>query len=133
MGHPGLGPRALGEMREQGSRGADAAQSSPEVSSSCSHQVPSDNNRGWGGWEPLEVTRGLWLTDPLEHMADTLLGTSRLVGEERNSAVRINHSFKTHLWSTYICQARLEVPGLVPGESGNKHSTELATWDCPRF
>lgn len=49
MGSPGPGPRALWEMGEEGSIHADVAQSSPVVSHSCNHQVPSGNSRGWGG------------------------------------------------------------------------------------
>lgn len=44
-----------------------------------------------GDSEQPEATRGLWLTDGLEHMVDTLLGTSRLVwGGE---LCRESHSF----------------------------------------
>lgn len=46
MGSPGPGPRALWEMGEEGSVHADVAQSSPVVSHSCNHQVPSGNSRG---------------------------------------------------------------------------------------
>lgn len=71
-----------------------------------------------GESEEPEVTRGLWLTDGLEHMSDTLLGTSRLVGEDRNSAGRFIHLFETYLLSTNY------LPGTVGGsevteENGN--------------
>lgn len=64
------------------------------------------------------------MTDPLEHMADTLLGTSRLAGEERNSAVRISHSVKAYLLSTYYLPGTVGGSG-VTGESENTHRIRL--------
>lgn len=60
----------------EGSQHADAAQTFG--GSCCSRQ----EGRA-GDSEQPDVTRGLWLTNGLEHMVDTLLGTSRLVGERR--------------------------------------------------
>ena len=64
------------------------------------------------------------MTDPLEHMAETLLGTSRLAGEERNSAVRISHSFKAYLLGTYYLPGTDGGSG-VTGKSENAHRIKL--------
>lgn len=84
-------PRARGD----GGKHPGCCSSECSGGSAAAAAAPSGNKRSPGGGggvspEQPQVTQGLWLTESLEHMADTLLGTSRL---GRRGTLQGIHSF----------------------------------------
>lgn len=127
----------------KGSAHADAAQSAQWGQQQLQPPAPSGNKRGGGGGSPEQpqVTQGMWLTESLEHMADTLLGTSRL---GRTGTLQGIHSFieNTFIYLLFIIYFILfyfylcNYPPFakhwrfwVTGESENKHKSKLRKCD----
>lgn len=102
-------PRALGET--EGSECAGVAETfSGRSAAAAATRLPQATGGARAGEpEQPEVTRGLWLTDALEHMADTPLGTSRLGRRgtlQGDSFIYLKHIYLFIYLSTYLLFAR---------------------------
>lgn len=106
-----------GPWERQGSEHADAAETfSGRSAAAAATGLPQATGGARAGEpEQPEVTRGLWLTDALEHMADTPLGTSRLGRRgtlQGDSFIYFKHIYLFIYLLKHLptfCQALLEV------------------------